>query len=67
MIKVNFDADGYVANWTKPPNDVENSIEYSGEVPPDFVENCRCYKLIDGRLALDENKQAAILEAKNGA
>lgn len=64
MIKLNL-KDGYVANWTRPPNDVENSIEYHGELPEDFTDNSQFYKLVDGELVFDADKLAQREEAES--
>ena len=37
---------------------IEGGVEYSGDVPEDFAENCRYYKFENGTLIFDAGKKA---------
>ena len=67
-MKINFDESEHVANYTDFPGaGVENSTEYTAEIPADFAENCHAYKLAGGVLTLDTAKQEAAQQAQTNA
>lgn len=41
------------------PTEMSDAVEYDGELPEDFQENCRMYRLVNGKLIFDEDKQSA--------
>jgi len=67
-MKIQLSPEGYVVNYTDFPGaDVENSIEYTGNVPDDFAQNCHAYKLVNGALMLDTEKLDAERQAEENA
>ena len=60
---MNFDENGYVANWARVPCDVEDSIEYDGDLPDDFAEFCNAYRYENG-FVIDEKKKREIEKAR---
>lgn len=62
-MKYNTNENGYIANCATI-GDVENGVEYGGDLPEGFWD-CPCaYKLIDGVLTLDTALRDEILAAQ---
>ena len=43
------------------------AVEYNGDIPDDFRENCLFYRLVDGQLVKDDAAEAAAAEAESAA
>ena len=55
-MRIKFDEEAYVVSFAVV-GDVDNSVEFLGEIPKDFNKNCIYYKLINGKLVFDEEKK----------
>ena len=64
MMKIKFDDNGNVLGFVELGG-MPGAIEYNGDIPDDFRENCQFYRLVEGRLVKDEALEAAAAEAES--
>lgn len=55
-MKIKVGQDGYLEGCVFV-GDMDGAVDYNGIVPEDIRENCRFYKLQDGQLIFDSNRQ----------
>lgn len=61
-MNIKFDDNGNVLGFVELGG-MDGAIEYNGDIPDDFRENCQFYRLVDGRLVKDEALEATVSEA----
>ncbi len=54
-MNIQIDKNNYVTGFS--PTEMSDSVVYDGELPEGFQKSCRMYKLINGELIFDENRQ----------
>ena len=63
-MKIKTDADNYVLGYVTI-GDMDGAIEFDGVIPDGFdAETCRCYRLTDGLLVLDETRLENMQQTK---
>lgn len=55
-MKIKFDENGHVIGYVEI-GDMEGSIEFTGELPTDFKTNSKFYRVDNGVLVFDADKQ----------
>lgn len=63
-MKLHLDSNNYVTGYTVfcLNYDKLDGVEYTGEIPSDFDQNCGNYKYVDNKLVLDDEKLSAANE-----
>jgi hypothetical protein len=62
-VKIRLDKNGYIEGFVVF-GDMPGAQPYEDEVPADFVENCRFYRLVDGKIILDTERRDAQIAAE---
>lgn len=57
-MRIKFDDNGKVIGFVELGG-MPGAVDYDGNIPDDFRENCLFYKLVDGELVKDEEMEAA--------
>lgn len=65
-MKIKFDENGYVTGYVTLGG-MEGAVEWPGEVPEDFSQNCQHYRVVNGQLELDEERKAAAVAGEQAA
>lgn len=64
-MKIKFDESGKVLGFVELGG-MDGAVEFMGDIPADFRENCGLYRLVDGQLIKDEALQR-VQEASQNA
>ena len=63
-MKIKFDDNGKVLGFVEL-GDMDGAIEWDGDIPYDFIDNCLFYKLENGILVKDEEAEAAAMQLES--
>ena len=64
MMNYNLDSNGYIANYAVIGR-VGNGIDYTGEIPGDFGEFYKAYKVVNGTLVRDDARAEELMNRES--